>query len=83
MPINCEQLIENLSDEKIEWFASINGAMQVWKSWRDTMLEQGREIAPERIEWEHLLPRDRDLDAQIAFDVIIDFVNWALSHPHE
>lgn len=37
----------------------------IWKAWRDGMLAQGREVAPERMAWETLDQRDRDLDAGI------------------
>lgn len=63
----------------IELYAEKNGALQVWKSWRDTMLAQGRSVNEKFME----LPipeQDMKLDAQIAKDVIDDFLTWAASH---
>ncbi len=60
-------------------YAKINGALQVWKSWRDTMLKQGREVNEKFMD----LPipeRDMELDAQIAADVIDDFLVWVEAH---
>jgi hypothetical protein len=37
----------------------------IWKAWRDGMLAQGREVAPERMEWETLPLRDKALDERI------------------
>ncbi len=56
-------------------YAKRNGALQVWKSWRDTMLAQGRDVDDKFLR----LPipeRDMELDAQIAADVIDDFLVW-------
>lgn len=69
--------------ELIRKFSKENGARQVWKSWRDTMLLQGRNVAPERMDWDGLAEIDKALDVQIAFDVILDFMVWFTSHPHE
>ncbi len=77
-----KKLIANSNTETIKQFAKHNGALQVWKSWRDTMLQQNREVNPKFMD----LPipeRDMELDAQIAFDVISDFIFWASSHPHK
>ncbi len=38
----------------------------VHAAWRDGMLRQGREVAPERMTWDTLDQRDRDLDNEIA-----------------
>lgn len=38
----------------------------VHREWRDGMLGQGREVAPERMNWDTLDQRDRDLDDLIA-----------------
>lgn len=37
----------------------------IWKAWRDGMLAQGREVAPERMSWDTLPDRDKELDAAI------------------
>jgi hypothetical protein len=37
----------------------------IWRSWRDNMLAQDREVAPERMAWETLPDRDKALDAAI------------------
>jgi hypothetical protein len=38
----------------------------VHREWRDGMLAQGREVAPERMAWDTLTQQDRDLDERIA-----------------
>jgi hypothetical protein len=38
----------------------------VHREWRDGMLAQGRDVAPERMAWDTLDQRDRDLDDRIA-----------------
>jgi hypothetical protein len=38
----------------------------VHAAWRDGMLRQGREVAPERMAWETLTQQDRELDDWIA-----------------
>ena len=38
----------------------------VHAAWRDGMLAQGREVAPERMRWETLSEQDRELDDGIA-----------------
>lgn len=37
----------------------------IWKAWRDGMLAQGREVAPERMSWDTVPDRDKVLDAAI------------------
>jgi hypothetical protein len=39
---------------------------EVWAAWRDGMLEQGREVAPERMDWDTLSEQDRALDRYIG-----------------
>jgi hypothetical protein len=41
-------------------------AREVHAAWRDGMIAQGREVAPERMEWETLSDHDRDLDRYIG-----------------
>jgi hypothetical protein len=41
----------------------------VHAAWRDTMLAQGRTVAPERLVWEHLSADDQLLDIQIGTEV--------------
>lgn len=43
----------------------VNGQL-IHRLWRDGMLAQGRHVAPERMAWETLDQRDRDLDDGIA-----------------
>ena len=60
-------------------YSKLNGAIQVWKAWRDKMLEQRREVKPVYLS----LPipqRDVELDAAIAYAVLDDFLAWAESH---
>lgn len=41
-------------------------AQEVHGAWRDGMLEQGREVAPERMAWETLSEQDKALDRYIG-----------------
>lgn len=69
-----QENIEKVIDEY-----SQTGAFEVWRSWRDTMLAQGRDVAPKFME----LPipeQDMKLDATIAADVVKDFLVWVETH---
>ncbi len=66
-------------DDKLISEYSGSGAFEVWRSWRDTMLSQDREVADKFMS----LPipaADMALDAQIANDVVKDFLIWAEEH---
>jgi hypothetical protein len=63
----------------IHEYADENGALQVWKSWRDTMLSQNRNV-DEKFMSLPIPTCDMELDSQIAFDVVDDFLMWAISH---
>lgn len=65
--------------QKIFEYAKTNGAAQVWKAWRDTMLAQGRDVTPKYMEWP-IPERDIELDATIAREVIADFLIWLEAH---
>jgi hypothetical protein len=65
-----------IPDDDILVYAADNGAMEVHRSWRDMMLKQGRYVAPERMQWETLDGRDMQLDAQIAAELVADFLTW-------
>lgn len=65
--------------QKIFDYAKTNGAAQVWKAWRDTMLMQGRDVASKYMEWP-IPERDIELDAMIARAVIADFLVWLETH---
>lgn len=41
-------------------------AKEVHAAWRDGMLNQGREVAPERMEWDTLSDADKRLDRYIG-----------------
>ncbi len=69
-------LLEKIIKEYAE-----SGAFEVWRSWRDTMIAQGRPVKDELM----ALPipdRDMELDAQIARDVVEDFLAWVDAHHH-
>jgi hypothetical protein len=70
-----------VSDETIKEFAENNGGREVHRSWRDTMLAQGRSVAPARMAWDSLSAEDKILDRIIALEVISDFVQFVRSHP--
>lgn len=63
----------------VEEYAKESGAVQVWKTWRDTMLEQGREVSSKFTRLPIPDP-DMRLDARIAQDVIDDFLAWIDAH---
>jgi hypothetical protein len=72
----------HFTDGFINWFADHNGYLEVWRSWRDTMVEQGRNVPAIRMDMNTLPQNDIELDQTIAFDVIRDFVDYIQSHPH-
>lgn len=50
----------------------------VWRSWRNNMLKQGREVAEKRMRWDTLPQQDKDLDCQIYEDVARHFAKWLM-----
>ncbi len=44
----------------------------IWRAWRDGMIRQGRDVAPERMEWETLPAQDKALDAAIEQQAAAD-----------
>lgn len=67
--------MKNINPESVREFAKKYGAWCVWRTWRDTMLKQNREVADKFMQ----LPipeRDMKLDAQIAADVVKDYFIW-------
>jgi len=73
---------EALTEEDIAAFVNAQGGREVHRSWRDTMLLQEREVAPERMAWDTLSIYDQVLDRTIALDVLMDYAVYAVSHPH-
>ena len=61
-------------------YAKVNGSLEVFRSWRDKMLEQGREVPERRMNYETLSDNDKALDATIAFEVISDYLIWYENH---
>lgn len=81
--------MKNLTKQQIEWafseeaireFSDASGAFEVHRSWRDTMLSQSREVADSRMKFGGLSQQDIELDRQIAFDVISDYIVYIGSH---
>ena len=68
------------SEETIGEFANASGYIEVWRSWRDNMLAQGRTVPDIRMSKETLPKNDIELDRAIAHDVIADFCAWYWSH---
>ncbi len=64
-----------IPDETIRKFAEENGWREVFRSWNEHMLRQGRDIG-NRTDSERLSSQDRELDVEVAFDVIKDFCVW-------
>jgi len=69
-----------LSGDDIRDYAIGNGYLEVWRSWRDNMLKQERGVASKFLVLETLPARDVELDVEIAFDVIRDFIIWYNAH---
>ncbi len=65
-----------LGEEIRRSYADSCGYLEVWRSWRDTMLAQGRNVPAHRMAAETLPQEDIDLDKVIAYDVVNDFVTW-------
>jgi hypothetical protein len=64
-------------------FAKEHGGRVVHRAWRDTMLKQGRPVAPERLRWDTLAPADRELDEAIAYEVVARFILWCEGREEE
>lgn len=67
--------IESLIDK----YSITNGWAEVWRSWKDKMLLQKRDVKEEFLELP-IPPRDKQLDTIIARDVIRDFLIWVEAH---
>jgi hypothetical protein len=80
---SIDKLVNNIDHDTIKSFSILNGATEVHRVWRDTMIFQGREVSESRMKWETLSKQDKTLDATIAEKVIWDFITWAMSHPHD
>jgi hypothetical protein len=70
------------SDEYIAGFASLDGCRELHRSWRDNMLQQGRVVSETRMSWGTLSAEDKQLDQNIAYDVVRDFVTFLMGHAH-
>lgn len=63
----------------------------IHRVWRDTMLSQGRPVAPERMQWDTLSEQDRELDAAIEAEAraqadsapldVRRILEWAAAQP--
>lgn len=71
------------SDELIKEFSELSGAIQVHQAWRDGMLYKGRDVDASKMVFDKLKKDDKILDAYIAYEVIKDFCDYILTHPHE
>lgn len=77
--MDASELIRAVTDDRlIRQYAERNGWIEVWRSWRDNMLSQGREVAQERMDFHTLSEQDVQLDKWLAEDVVQDFLIWAL-----
>ena len=72
-------LESQLSDTAIQGFAVRHGARALWQAWRDTMINQGRPVAAERMDWDTLPEIDKELDTAIAAEVLYKFALHILS----
>ena len=79
MKINKKIFIDQMLGSVLD-YAAKNGSIEVHRSWWDTMSQQDREVPDHRMVWENLESRDKILNAQIAYDVIKDFLVWFEAH---
>jgi len=68
--------IWEITSDICKQYAENGGDMEVHRSWRDNMINHGREVSCERMNWETLPFIDRKLDENIAFDIAWDFIGW-------
>jgi hypothetical protein len=66
-------------ENQIREYCKLNGAIQVWSTWRSKMISQGRDVSNKFHSWP-IPARDIELDSLIAFDVIDDFLVWIGTH---
>ena len=71
-----EAWAENTKKDAIEQFVKMNAGRELHRAWRDNMIDQGRKVSAERMEWESLPHQDKELDKMIAREVLTDFVFW-------
>ena len=64
-----------LTEEEIRRYAENEGWLAVFASWRDTMLDQGRDIG-KRTAAHKLSAKDVELDQAIAQAVVFHFMAW-------
>ena len=69
--------------ELIKEFCKLDGAMEVHRAWRDKMLEQDRDVRQSQMVFDLLKSDDKELDAYIAYETIMNFCDYILTHPHE
>jgi len=79
MKINKKFYIDQMLSSVLD-YAAKNGSIEVHRSWRDTMHQQDRGVPDCKMIWENLESRDKILDAQIAYDVVRDFLVWFEAH---
>lgn len=69
-----------LLDKAISAYVETQGGREIHRAWRDSMMNQGRKVSPEKLEWETLPYQDKMLDEQIAEDLLRDFSVFFLGH---
>ena len=77
---NSEKTVINQMFDSVLDYAAKNGSIEVHRSWRDTMIQQKREVPDHRMAWKNLDSKDKILDVQIAYDVVKDFLVWFEAH---
>lgn len=68
--------------DRIDKWADEQGGIEVWASWLDTMRQQDRDVGS-RTDWKTLSDKDKALDKLIAFDVVSNFITYAMTHTVE
>ena len=58
---------------------SKTGWAEVWRSWKDNMISQGRKVNINLMDIP-IPEQDVELDKLIAYDVVMDFMVWRESH---
>lgn len=71
-----EALLALLQKYREAYVNSTRGGREVHTLWRDGMLAQGRQVAPERMSWDTLDTKDRWLDHIIAGNLVDDYLSF-------
>lgn len=68
------------SEDTIREFSRVNGAYEVHLTWKNTKLKQGRDIPDHQRKFSELPEQDVELDREVAFNVISDYIVYIRTH---